>query len=529
MWALSWNLHAFTKGLNPFFTHHLNAPDGVNLLWDTSIPLPSLLVAPFTAILGPVFSYNLLATAAPTLSAFCAYLCCRRYVRREIAAAAGGLLYGFSPYVLAHVRGGHLNLALALTPPLMFVLLDEILVRQRHRPALVGGALGLLAGAQLLVSQEILATEAVTAAVGVTVLAVLYPREVRARVPYAVRSLGIAFAAFAVLAAVPVAAALLSSRRPRHGALYAPDYFVNDLYGLVVPTRLQQFRPRSADQVTARFTDSCCIHESHAYLGVPLLAVAAVAAVRHWSAAVVRFATVLAATMLVLSFGPHLHVGGRVTSVPLPQTWLASVPLLENMFPSRLTMYVYLLGGLLAAVLLDRARPRSAWWLGTTVGVALALTALFPRVPFPVTRAVVPAFFASGDVRRITPGSIVLVAPFARDTTTSMPMLWQATADMRFRVLAGYATGADNRGRFTYLPVASPLSTLMESVQRGTPPPPLTPEERAELRAELRARQVGTVVVGPFDHRAPMVELFTAVLGRPPEQTGGVDVWWDLR
>jgi len=60
---------------------------------------------PFTSSLGPIFSYNLLVTLALALSAWCAFLAVRRYVESPVAAALGGLLYGFSPYMVAQSQG----------------------------------------------------------------------------------------------------------------------------------------------------------------------------------------------------------------------------------------------------------------------------------------------------------------------------------------------------------------------------------------------------------------------------------------
>src|SRR6266511_2694615 len=139
-WLFGWFLKsdqlAVTHAHSPLFSHELNVPGGVNLTWNTSVILPGVLLAGVTAWLGPVFTYNLLVTLALPLSAWAASLVFRRYVRSQLAAAVGGLLYGFSPYMVAHALG-HLHLILAVTPPLLLALLDEVLVRQRAAPWLL--------------------------------------------------------------------------------------------------------------------------------------------------------------------------------------------------------------------------------------------------------------------------------------------------------------------------------------------------------------------------------------------------------
>ena len=139
-----------------------------------------------------------------------------------------------------------------------------------------------------------------------------------------------------------------------------------------------------------------------------------------------------------------------------------------------------------------------------------------------------PAFFDSAAVHRVPAGSVALVAPFARDTNTSEPMLWQAIAEMRYRMPEGYATGPDDNGKFSFLPIPTPLSQRMESIQKGMRPAPLTAATRAQLLAELRRDRVATVIVGPFSEHERMVDFFTRLLGRPPERVAGVDVWWNV-
>jgi hypothetical protein len=60
MWFLRWVPFALEHGHDLLVTHYLNYPDGVNLMWNTSLPLPGLLLAPVTEAWGPVLSFNLL-------------------------------------------------------------------------------------------------------------------------------------------------------------------------------------------------------------------------------------------------------------------------------------------------------------------------------------------------------------------------------------------------------------------------------------------------------------------------------------
>lgn len=528
MWLLRWLPHALGEAQNPLFTHHLNYPDGVNLMWNTAIPLPALVLSPLTLTLGPVFSYNVLVTSAVSLSGWTAYLMLRRYVASRGAAFAGALLYGFSPYVYAHAHE-HANLTAVFVPPLMFVLLDEILVRQRRSAVATGLALGGLAFVQLMISEELLATQALVATVGLALLIVLHRDRVQARVRHAAIALGVALASSLSLSAFPLAFQFFGPRRVRSGSLWGPEIYVSDLLGFVIPTSHLRLSPGWTDEVTRHFTHACCASEWSTYLGVPMIVFLIAATARMWSRPLVRFAGLLAAATAVLSMGPHLHVRGLVTSMTLPFAWVADKPVVGNILAVRLMLYAYLMAAIVFAVTLDallrqpERRPLLAAGL-----VALVMVPLVPEPDFPSTRANTPAFFRSDAVRQLEKDSVVLVAPFARDTSTSAPMLWQAEADMRYRMPEGYSLGPDREGRFSYLPVPTPLSKTMEAIQRGAPPPPLDPPLRATLVADLSRAQVHSVVVGPMGQRDAMIAFFRDLLRHEPLSVGGVWVWSEV-
>src|SRR6266536_1312062 len=498
VWFLKSDQLAVTHAHSPLFSHELNVPGGVTLPWTTSVIMPGVLLAGVTAWLGPVFTYNLLVTLALPLSAWAASLVFRRYVRSQLAAAVGGLLYGFSPYMVAHVLG-HLHLILAVTPPLLLALLDEVLVRQRAAPWLLGLALGVVAAAQLLTAEELLASELLAATGALGLLLVAWPLRVQ----------------------------LAGPQRP-HTPIQRPGVEVTDLANLVVPTGLQRFAPAAAVAVSDHFTGNGT--EWNGYLGVPLLLLLGGIAVGWWRRPLVRVASLLAVGLAVASLGPRLHLAGRITRIHLPWRAVQAIPVLDNLLPNRLMLYVFLLAGLLVAVFTDAVLSRRSphrRLLGMAA-VALALLALLPRSPAPSTPLNVPPLFTSSAAGRIPPGSVALVAPFAHYPPTVAPMLWQAMSGMRFRMPEGYFVGADAAGRAQFGPSATPLSQAMEAIGAGRPPPPPTPTPHATLLGILRGWRVQTVLVGPMGHQASMVCFFTTLLGRPPTPIGGVLAWWDL-
>lgn len=521
--------HAIGNFVNPFFTHDLNFPDGVNLMWNSWIPLPALLLAPITMTLGPIFSFNLLITLALTFSAWCAYLCIRRYVGRHECAIIGGLIYGFSPYFIAHAHA-HPNLALGFIPPLMFLLLDDILVRQTKSFKKLGIMLGLLAGAQVVITTELLATEAIAAACGLIVLMLLYPRKIKSHFRYAIKSIGLAFGVFVLVALTPLTVMFLGPQHPTNGALFGPNTYVSDAYGFVTPSSLQQVRFKNSEEITSKFTDACCIDDTHSYLGWPLVFLLLEVTVSLWFRGIVRFTAITGLLVAVISMGPYLHIGGRVTTIPLPYKLLSEVPVISNMLTSRMMIYVYLFAGLLTAISIDNAfdlwkeHKRRGVVTVRFVLLTLALVFLFPKVPFPTRITTVPSFFTTSAVKTIPKNSVALVAPFARDTNTSDPMMWHAYADMRYKMPEGYILGPDGGGKFTFLPIPTTLSTTMEAIQLGKPID-ITPEMQQAMRDEIKTKKVKTIVVGPMAHQDEMMQLFNDLLGAQPESLEGVYLW----
>lgn len=545
IWFLRWTPFALSHGQNPFVTDYINFPQGANLMWNTFFPLAGLLLWPVTTLFGPVVAYNLLATLALALSAWCAYLAIHCLVRSPLAAAAGGLLYGFSPYMVSQSLG-HPQLTMAFFPPLLLLLVHEILVRRQRSAAVTGPLLGLLAAAQLLIGEEVLATATITALLGILLLIALNPHSVRTHVPHAVRSLSVAAGVFLLVTAFPLSIQFFGPQRP-HGPVQVQDVFVTDLLGFFVPTRLQLLSPSWAVHLSDHFSGNPA--DWNAYLGLPLILLLVFSAVRFGRSQLVRATIQLCLLLVLLSMGRIVHVAGQTVplAVPLlsllfvpmnkvlPFRWtvglflsawiaLAVTPILDNVLPDRLMLYVFLLAGILLAVFLDwvlEPPNRKRLILGGIV-TAIALAPLVPRLPFPSVAVAAPPFFTASDVTRIPDGSVALVVPSYQGYATAM--LWQAHSDMRFRMPEGYAIALDAASS---RPLAT-TETLMANVQLDTGLPPVTAELRQDVLWELSHSKVSTIIVGPMPHQDQMIGLVTSLLGRYPNVVGGVFVWWDM-
>jgi hypothetical protein len=530
IWTLGWPLHALAAGHNPWLTDFLDYPAGVNLMWTPTPIAPALLVSPVVLAWGPVVAYDLLMTLGPALSAWSAAAAIHRLVPNGAAAFLGGLLYGFSPYVLAQELG-HLGFVMAWMPPLVLLLLHELLVRRRWPAPLTGALLGLVGALQLYTSSEMLATTALVAFAGVLVLLVV---ALGARLPIrpALASLarggGAAVATGAVLGA-PGLLTMFLGPQVVHGVIQPADTYVTDLASLVVPDQLQLAAPDPLVSLTRGFTGLEV--EWDGYVGIPLLVLLAATAVRWWGRPVVRWAAIFATAVVVLSLGPHPHVLGHVLDwLPLPWWLLDRTPVLAQALPSRLMAYFYLAAGILlawfvrCAVLSGR---RLAVRAPAAALVGLSLVALAPMAAAWVTPHTDAAFFSAPDVRRIPAGSVALVVPWAGPGDPAA-MSWQAEAGYRYRMPEGYALHPGAGDEVAFGPPTSATSGLLEGIELGRGLPTPTAGLRASIAGDLARWHVRTIVVGPMPHEDQAVAAVTWVVGRPPERVAGVWVWWDV-
>jgi hypothetical protein len=519
-WFLRWTPFAVGRHISPFASDYLNHPDGINLMWNTWMPLPGLLLSPLTLLLGPVLAFNLLVTLAYGLSAWSAYLAIHRYVPSHGAAACGGLVYGFSPAMVIHSH--HPNLILILLLPWLFVLLDEIVDRQRRSPVSLGVALGAVAAAQLLTGAEVFAGMVLLGLVLLVLLVAANRHALRDKGLYAATALAVSVVVFGLLVAWPLRAQIAGPARV-HADLTEEVRGSSDLLALVTPSRLSAIAPEAAVHLGDQFAGT-----KEAYLGIPLLLVVALVATRRRSP-VVRVGSAMLLVSLVLSLGSRLRVGGLVTPVPLPWTAVESLPVLWHMVPARLALFTALFAGLLLAVALEDL------WGGSRrdrvlagAAAVLALSFLVPSAPLQSAPVVAtPAFFTTPAVATLPRDGVALVVPFPQKGRDNQAMVWQARAGMWFKMPGGYFVGPGPDGGTLREAPPTTTSRVLDRIRRGGRPPDLTPALRRRIAADLERWRVASVVLGPMPHRRTMAGFLTGLLGRPPEQLAGVELWRD--
>jgi hypothetical protein len=526
LWWFKWTPWALTHGHDPFRTTYLNAPRGISAMWNPSVLALGVLFAPITLAFGPVVSFNIALVLGPALSAWTAALWLRRHVG-TLAAGVGGLVFGFSPFVVDHSKAGHVNFTWLLLLPVMLMLLEDLLWRSQHPMWPTAPLLGLVASVQLLISSEALLIFALTCAGAIVVLACSHPdiakQRARLVLPAACLALGVA----ALLSAWPLAEQFGSRYRITQPVQPVGQYG-GRFTSIVTAPPMMVFHPHHA--VLGHITGV----EDGLYLGWPLLIALLVAAV--WlirRPGVVVAALVIVASILLQMHGTHWHAFG--ISVPSPLHLLQShVPITGNIGPGRFAIVMWLAIAWIVASAIDEATTRlhlrSAIVPALVAG--LVLLPLLPG-PEPTTNRTLstPSFFTSQALDMIPNGSVVMVAPMAT-VANNESQFWQSAADMRFRQMGGYAIHIHHEhGAPSYWPDASALVTLFGIDQRtlNAYAGPVTQDMLEDASAELRAANAKFLIVGPSKYargEQRQRQIATELLGRSPDEVlGGVAIW----
>ena len=502
MWFLVWWQHALLHGQNPFLSTALFAPDHVNLGALTLAPGAAILTMPLTMLWGPIVTYNLLALASPVLAAFFAFMLCRYVTRNFAAGLLGGYVFGFSSYMLGHMRG-HLTLVLTFPIPAAVLLTLKLINKDIGRGRFIV-LMALSLGALFLFSTELAFTLVVTGAIALMFAVALMPW-LRARIVAVTRDI-VAAGALALLVTSPfVYYALDGDVTPGFFAHFG-DTYVADATGFIVPTHITRFGREWFAPVAAAYTGN--LAEDGVYLGLPLALILGRYAVARWREAATRVMMGTFAVLIVLMLGAHLHIAGYAT-IPLPWAALEHVAPFNQVVPVRLGVYMFLIVAVVFALWLSRhrsGRTRFAKW-----GVAvLAIVLLIPNFGSGLwrTREPTASFFATNQYRRfLSPGDTVLALPWGVNGSS---MLWQAETKMSFRLAGGYL-GALTPPDYQHEPILAAFNN-----------PQIVPRP-ADLAGFLRRHDVEEVVLDAADRQHWPGVL--AAIGLDPTDVGGVLVY----
>ena len=500
MWSLAWWPYVFQHHALPFLTKLIWAPYGLNLAWVTCMPLLGVLAAPLTTSLGPLATFNLVALIALPLSAFAAYLLCARFSDSFSAAFLGGLVFGFSPYMMAQLLG-HLVLVLIFPIPIAVYLVVRRLEGTLGR-LWFAILLATTLSAQFLLELEPFAMMLVVGGSAILIALATATGETRRRVFQLTAEISAACALTALLMA-PYVYFFFAYGYPGH-ALWSTSTYSADVLNFMIPTPASALGTNSILQSISK-TFSGNILEQGACIGIPLMAIALVWARRHRGKLLTR---VLIGTLLVVclfSLGPYLQIAGR-SVFPMPWLVVQKLPLLKSALPIRLVVFAFIPLAIVFSLWLSDPLTGAT---EKVIGVVATLAMLMPN-PAPsfwASPAFVPEFFRDGTSQHLLSSrDIVLPLPFGQK---GMCMLWQATSGMNFRMASGL-TGLQPI-EVRRWPVVDVFFGSLD-----------LPEPDLQLKAFIANLGITAIVVDASDWRANRWRQMLTSLDITPREIGGV-------
>jgi hypothetical protein len=478
VWALWWMAHQVAHLGNPFATTYMAAPVGIQLGFDTLMPLPGLIMTPVTLLWGPVASFAVLTIITPGVLCYATYRAARLWLGQPGAIAAGAL-FGLSTMVTWQ-NLYHLNISIGT---IFLPLTLEAAIRLRRAAGRPGAApaeipgrvparreaivLGLVLGASVLTNQES-AVLAVLLAIGVLLPWLIRLLIARPRLGGAAPQLGplLLSVVVAVVVASPQLAAMIG--QVADGGTRIPNGLITQLthsyrsYGVGLPTLFSP-SPRLAHfhlgQLASayHYTLTGQPGEGRPVFGVVLAGLAVLGLILNWRRGHMWWLALLFVAGAALALGPTLTIGtktylplaarwhGVTVSQLMPYTWLIRIP---GMSALREADRLALLGLLGAAILAGAAIQWLCQHLKPVLaGLAVAVLAAgaFLEAGWSQAGATMPSSLPAvdGAIARDHSNSIVVDLPFGQRggvNLTGQPMpppaLVQATADGHPRALS---------------------------------------------------------------------------------------------
>ncbi|SCL50376.1 hypothetical protein GA0070606_1624 [Micromonospora citrea] len=556
-WMLARAARAVTALENPLHSSALNAPDGVNLMANTSVLGLGVPLTPVTLLFGSQAAFLVAVVGCLAGTATVWYvLLRRRLVDSRLAAAVGGLFCGFAPGMVAQA-GAHLHMAAQFLVPAILALVFHPDPRRVWRH---GTLLGLLVAYQVFLGEEVLVFLVLAAGTFALAYAAADRAAARRLAPALLARLGIGVAVSLPLLAYPLWFQFFGPGHYRGMPFHAYGYQL-DAASFTASARQTVL---GDDHLPGLLAPNPT--EENSFFGPGLLVLAVVIVIWLWRRPLVRALAVCGVLFALLSLGGQVRLDGTPTGIPGPYRLVAELPLLDLAVPARFPLVCVPVLGVLLALSLDRLRAAggapgteattavgdaepaagtpqagAAVRAGTAAGgapvrllwggaVAAALLPLFPTPIRTVPAWPVPAFVAEGGWREyVPPGRTLVPVPPVTGAGVSPAMLWSARTGLAFPTPGGYFIGpraADDPTARWGAP-DRPTAALLRRVAETGEVPVVTDTDRRQAVEDLRHWRAAVVVQGGLHHGDPVRRTVDALLG-PGREVAGAHVW-DVR
>ena len=398
VWHLWWLKHSlFELKSNPIITNYVFWPQTINTVFDCHTFTNALISLPLQPIFGLVLTSNLIIIASLTLSAIGAYLLTRHVLKDKLVAFVAGIIFGFPPYIFAHLLDGHTNLITTWPIPFYVLFLLRVLKKLRWKDA---AAAGIFLGVLSLNDYTYTAFSLI-----LTGLILLYHLLTGWRGlfnPKTISRLGLMSVVWLVIfspLAIPALKTFLGGFQPGV-PLWVQNFYGADLLWFLKPSPLHPFLGKLAP------IPKLGIIESTVSLGwsVIFLSLVGTFLILISKQRPLKLWVFLAAALFLLALGPSLRVndvsewwfGEFRVMVPLPYILLHAVPFIGGtQEPVRMASVLMLPLSVLTAFALKSLTSRFSRF-GKIVAVEIASALIifeFLALPFPLNDMKVPEVY----------------------------------------------------------------------------------------------------------------------------------------
>jgi hypothetical protein len=298
-------------------------------------------------------------------------------------------------------------------------------------------------------------------------------------------------------------------------------FFSIDPLNFIIPTKTTYIGANAFAQLSGTFFGS--IFENSGYLGIPAIGIIIMYSVKYWHEKMTRVLFFTLLCFMILSLGPTLHIAGYSTLI-LPEYYLNKLPVINQLLPDRLTVYVFFVAALIIGLWAGknltglRAGKKDVTLYFKYMLIALTLIFIFPNVRggTPYTDVNIPYFFTSGVYKNyIQRGDNVLYIPYASDGDS---MLYQEYTNMYFNLAEGYVTTwALTPKEFLKNPITTKL--LYKYLKK----PPLTSNDFNDFEKYLKDFKVNEIVFpqSEYFHLEPVISRLDII----PVNVDGIMVY----
>ncbi|MGO8947268.1 MAG: hypothetical protein ACLQUY_06325 [Ktedonobacterales bacterium] len=528
MWYIGWIWHALETQKSPFISHAFGYPSFIDIMNYTSVSALGLVFGWLYTFTSVVFVYNLIVVVNYTLIFVFGKLTFSTLGISRVFSGIGGLLFCLMPYLTAQ-GAGHLHLTF-IAPIFLVGYLVARLIHSVQRPGwMLGAGTGLALTLAFYTSLETFSTMVIFVIIlyGYALLT-----SVKSTLDFTARLLNVSFLAGSIASLLLVIPGVVNfaqgqAQQPFDLAFLSVDYS-NDLLGAIVPSQLYLIHNQATMAIVAHFTGN--LVESDGYLSIPFIALFTIYAIRNWREPKTRILTYASVSLAILSLGPVLHIDGTLEPVPLPWSLMLRIPLVRDLLPTRLTLYVAYLAIILVVWGADesvRQMPRQLRSvklnisLVATIG-ALALVALLWLPLLPTYSSLMPS----------------AVSILRRDQVVSQYIAHEPTLvlydhnEAGFSVVMGVLAASNNYGLVTsniYGPVPTMASSPSFKVNEAFLSDTNDKQTDEALRRYLPVMGVGRVMFISVDNQpisAQQLAEVSQALGTPIYDSQRLVVVW---